>query len=135
MLKKLFNSFFILLSSGILLHRSTIIGILCGIWVYSGAEIEESAFSRMLTPDLYLFMISFLIFYRLLFKKVEKPDGDLDLQAMSIYLLGDFAWAVAAMFCTVPFLMMFSYGGTDYSDHARAAVNPRSLMKKVPRPY
>lgn len=87
-----------------MLHRSTIIGILCGIWVYFGAEVEESAFKRMLTPDLYLFMASFLIFYRLLFKKIEKPDGDLDLHAMSVCFLGDFAWAVVAMFCTVPFL-------------------------------
>lgn len=136
MLKKLFDSFFILLSSGILLHRSTIIGILCGIWVYFGAEVEESAFKRMLTPDLYLFMASFLIFYRLLFKKIEKPDGDLDLHAMSVCFLGDFAWAVVAMFCTVPFFMLFAFSdGMDYSEQARAAVDPRSLMKKIPRPY
>lgn len=136
MLKKLFDSFFILLSSGILLHRSTIIGVLCGVWVYFGAEVEESAFKRMLTLDLYLFMASFLIFYRLLFKKTEKPNGDLDLHAMSVYFLGDFVWAVFAMFCTVPFFMLFAFsGGTDYSEQARAAIDPRSLMKKIPRPY
>ena len=136
MSKKPLDSFFILFSSGILLHRSTLIGILCGVWVYLGADMEESAFNRMLTPDLYLFMASFLIFYRLLFKAPTKPDGDIDFQAMLICFLGDFAWAVAAMFCTVPFLMLFSYteGTADYSEHARAVLDPKSLIKKLPRP-
>ncbi len=113
------------------MHRSTVIGVLCGLWVFFGIAPDESVLKRTLTLDLYLFMASFLIFYRLLFKKIEKPNGDLDLHAMSVCFLGDFAWAVAAMFCSIPFFMFFSYSeGTDYSEQARAAINPRGLMKK-----
>ena len=131
MIKKFCNFFIILLTSGILFHRSTILGILCGIWVYFGAEVEESAFRRMLTPDLYLFMGSFLIFYRFLFKKTLKSDGDLDLNAMFFYFLGDMAWAIIAMFCAVPFFMMFNYSATDYTKQAGAA---RALIRQVPKP-
>ena len=131
MIKKFCNFFIILLTSGILFHRSTIIGILCGIWVYFGAEIEESAFRRMLTPDLYLFMGSFLIFYRFLFRKTFKSDGDLDLNAMFFYFLGDMAWAIVAMFCTVPFFMMFNYSATDYAGQAGAK---RALIRQIPKP-
>ncbi|MBR1778346.1 MAG: hypothetical protein IJ752_07175 [Alphaproteobacteria bacterium] len=134
MLRKIVNSFLLLLTSGILLHRCTLIGILCGIWVYFGAEVEESAFRRMLTPDLYLFMSSFLIFYRFLFKKILKSNGELDLQAMFICFLGDLAWAVTAMFCTVPFFMMFNYSGSaNYAQNVRAAAAPHSLMRQVPK--
>lgn len=133
MLKKLINLFVLLLTSGVLFHRCTIIGALCAVWVYFGTGEDESAFRRMLTPDLYLFMGSFLVFYRLLFKKTLKPDGNLDLHATAVFLLGDMAWAVAAMFCTVPFFMMLNYTGTDYTEQAKAAVNPRSLMRQVPR--
>lgn len=136
MLKKLFDSFFILLKSGILLHRCTIIGVLCGVWVFFGAEAEESAFRRMLTLDLYLFMASFLMFYRLLFNRIDRRDGSPDWPAMGICLIGDFAWAVAAMFCTVPFFMLAGYSdGADYADKARAAVDPRVLIRKMPRPH
>ncbi|MBO4520227.1 MAG: hypothetical protein J5787_03385 [Alphaproteobacteria bacterium] len=134
MLKKLTNYFVLLLTSGVLFHRCTIIGVLCAVWVYCGTGEDESAFSRMLTPDLYLFMVSFLIFYRLLFKKTLKPDGNLDLHATAVFLLGDLAWTVAAMFCTVPLFMMLNYSGTDYTQQARAAVNPRGLMRQIPRP-
>ena len=102
MIKKLINYFMLLLTSGILFHRSTVIGILCGIWVYFGAEDEESMFGRMLTPDLFLFMGAFLIFYRFQFKKILTETGDLDLTSMFICFAGDMAWAVIAMFCTVP---------------------------------
>ena len=111
MLKKLSNFFVLLFTSGILIHRASLIGILCGIWVYSGAEIEESAFRRMFSSDLYLFMASFFVFYRLLFKKILKDDGSIDIHAMFVCFLGDMAWAVAAMFCTVPFLMLLGYSG------------------------
>lgn len=134
MLKKFINFLTILLTSGILFHRCTLIGVLCGIWVYAGAGEDDSLIMRMLSPDLYLFMASFLIFYRLLFKKELTKNGDLDLQAMIIYSLGDLAWATAAMFCSVPFFMLFNYSGEDYAQKARATINPRSLMRQVPRP-
>ena len=134
MFKKISNLFVLLLTSGILFNRCTIIGVLCAFWVYVGMGPDDSAFSRMLTPDLYLFMASFLIFYRFLFKKELKPDGNIDLHTMSIYLLGDLAWAIAAMFCTIPLFVLLNRSGTDYSQHARAAINPRSLMRQIPRP-
>ena len=99
----------LLLTSGVLFHHSTIIGFLCGIWVYFGAETEESSFERLLTPDLYLLIAAFLVFYRLMFRKVLREDGELDMQAMTIYFIGDFLWAVLAMFCSVPFFMTFNF--------------------------
>lgn len=133
MIKKLINYFMLLLTSGILFHRSTVIGILCGIWVYFGAEDEESMFGRMLTPDLFLFMGAFLIFYRFQFKKILTETGDLDLTSMFICFAGDMAWAVIAMFCTVPFLMMFSYSGQDYAEKTRGALNPHTLVRQIPK--
>ena len=135
MLKKFFNFALLFLTSGVLFHRCTLIGLLCAVWVYFGAEVEESAFQRMLTPDLYLFMSSFLIFYRFLFKKVFKADNDLDWTSMFVYFLGDMAWAIAAMFCAIPFFMMlFHYSGTDYTQQARTAIDPRHLMRRLPKP-
>ena len=132
MINKLIKYFTLLLTSGILFHRSTIIGVLCGIWVYFGAETEESAFSRMLTSDLYLFMASFLIFFRLLFRKTLKEDGDLDLKAMLFFFLGDLVCAVVAMFCAVPFFMMFNYTGSNYTQQSHTAVDPRGLTYQIP---
>ena len=133
MIRKLINSFLLLLSSGVLFHRSTLIGVLCGIWVYFGAESEESAFGRLLTSDLYLFMGAFLIFHRLLFKRTLKENGDLDLRAMSIYFLGDLAWAVIAMFCSVPFFMLFNYSGQTKYAQTQPVVDPRAVMQ-IPVP-
>ena len=82
----------------------------------------------MLTLDLYLFIAAFLIFFRLLFRKTLKEDGDLDLKAMLFFFLGDFAWAVVAMFCAVPFFMMFNYTGTNSAQRSGAGVDMRSLI-------
>ncbi len=129
MLKKISDLFLLFLTSGILFHRSTVIGVLCALWVYSGAEVEESAFRRMLTPDLYLFMASFLIFYRLLFKRVLKSDGDFDWTAMTVYTLGDLAWAIAVMFCAVPALMMTNYSGQNYAEQAKKIAKIRGVTR------
>ena len=115
MLSKIIKFVTLILTSGVLFHHSTIIGVLCGIWVYFGAEAEQDAFGRMLTPDLYLLIGSFLIFYRLVFRKVLKEDGDLDLKAMLLYFIGDFIWAVIAMFCSVPFFMTFNFSSERYA--------------------
>jgi len=57
----------------------------------------------------------------------------LDLKAMFFFFLGDFAWAVTAMFCAVPFFMMFNYTGTNYQQ-TQAAVNPHGLLRQIPKP-
>lgn len=132
MLKKMTDFFILLLTSGILFHRCTILGVLCGFWVYVGTEPDESAFARMLTPDLYIFIAAFLIFYRLMFKKNMTEEGDLDLKATGVYFLGDMAWAVAVMFCAVPFFMMFNYSGPELMQQ-RAAANARAVMRQIPR--
>ncbi len=111
MMKKFVNFVLALIFSGVLLHRSTVIGALCGAWIYFGAPQEDSVFQRMLTPDLYLFMLAFLVFYRMTLKRIYAPDGELDYRAMGVCLLGDMAWAVVAMICFVPFFMMFDVGG------------------------
>ena len=41
MLKKISNLIVHFLASGFLIHHSTIIGVLCAVWVYFGAEVEE----------------------------------------------------------------------------------------------
>ena len=105
----------LLLTSGVLFHHSTIIGFLCGIWVYFGAETEESAFGRMLTPDLFLLIGAFLVFYRLMFGKILKDDGDLDLHAMGMYFIGDFVWAVLAMASSVFLFMTFNFKSERYT--------------------
>lgn len=112
MIKKFVNFCLLILQSGILFHRSTFIGVVCGIWVFFGAQDEESVFGRLLTLDLYLLMFAFLLLYRILLLKKFTAQGELDLKAMGICLAGDFAWAVVAMFCAVPFLMMFSTSDT-----------------------
>ena len=81
----------------------------------------------MFTPDLYLFTGSFLIFYRLLFRKTLKEDGNLDLHAMFLCFLGDFAWAVVAMFCAVPFFMMFNFAQTETVSPPKEPVVPARL--------
>ena len=108
MIKKFVNFCMLILRSGVLFHRSTFIGVLCGLWVFFGAQDEESVFGRMLTLDLYLLMFAFLLLYRMLLLKKYKADGQPDYAKMGICLAGDFAWAVVAMFCAVPFLMTFS---------------------------
>lgn len=108
MIKKFVNFCLLILQSRILFHRSTFIGVVCGLWVFFGAKEGESVFGRLLTFDLYLLMFAFLLLYRILLLKKFKPDGELDFQAMGLCFLGDFAWAVVAMFCAVPFLMTFS---------------------------
>ena len=135
MLKKISNLIVHFLASGFLIHHSTIIGVLCAVWVYFGAEVEESAFSRMLTPDLYLFMASVLLFYRFLFKKTFKSGNDLDWTAMTVCFLGDMLWATAVMFCTVPvFMMMFRYPATEYAKQAgTTAIDPYRVIRKIPR--
>mgnify|MGYP004668955173 CR=1 FL=1 len=136
MIKKLFDSFFLLLSSGVLLHRSTISGALCAIWAALTADPDESAFACLMNIDLYFALAVFLAFYRFTFKKVARKDKTLDLQEMGMGFLGDFVWAVLAMVCTVPFfLMMTQQSQVDYAERARIAVDPRSLMKKIPRPF
>ena len=115
MLNKFIHFCTLLLTSGVVFHHSTIIGFLCGIWIYFGAETEESSFGRMLTPDLYLLIASFLIFYRLMFRRILTEDGDLDLQAMTLAFIGDFLWAVLAMFCSVPFFMTFNFSSQRYA--------------------
>lgn len=135
MLKKLFGFFITLITSGILFHRSSVLGILGGVWAFAGAGPEDSIFKRMFTPDLILFIVAFLLFYRLLFVRVNKEDGSPDFHTMGVYLLGDVLWAFGAMFCTIPVLMFFSGPGADYSDMAtKAGTNPRALMKYAPRP-
>ena len=130
MIKKLFDSFFLLLSSGVLLHRSTVSGALCAIWAALTADPDESAFACLMNIDLYFALAVFLTF-----KKVARKDKTLDLQEMGMGFLGDFVWAVLAMVCTVPFfLMMTQQSQVDYAERARIAVDPRSLMKKIPRP-
>ena len=131
MLKRMTNLFVLLLTSGVLFHRCTILGVLCGFWVYIGTQPEESPFTRMLTPDLYIFMASFLLFYRLMFKKSLTEEGDLDLKATCIYFLGDMVWAAAVLFCSVPFMMMTNYSTTDLIQQ-RAAANARAVMRYVP---
>lgn len=126
MLKRAFNYFVLIFTSGILFHRSTILGVLCALWVYSGAEVEQSAMERMMTPDLYLFMASFLFFYRLLFKRILKPDGDFNWKAMAIYTFADLLWAVAAMFCAVPALVMTNYSGQNYSEKMQKIIKART---------
>lgn len=132
MLKKMTDLFILLLTSGLLFHRCTILGAFCGFWVYVGTAPDESAFIRMLTPDLYIFMAAFLLFYRLMFKKSMTDEGDLDLKATGIYFLGDMVWAVAVMFCAVPFLMMTNYSGAEMTQQ-RAAANARALMRQIPK--
>ncbi|MGN0905258.1 MAG: hypothetical protein ACI4PW_08890 [Alphaproteobacteria bacterium] len=126
MLRKFVNFVLSLIFSGILLHRSTVIGALCAAWIFFGAPQEDSVFQRMLTPDLYLFMLAFLVFYRITLKRIYAPDGELDYRAMGVCLLGDMAWAVVAMMCFVPFFMMFDVG----SDLARIQNSPelRQMM-------
>ena len=108
MIKRFVNFCILILQSGILFHRSTFIGVVCGLWVFFGAQDEESVFGRLLTLDLYRLIFAFLLLYRILLLKKFKPNGELDVQAMALCLAGDFAWAVVAMFCAVPFLMTFS---------------------------
>lgn len=124
MIKKLLNFFIILITSGILFHRSTLIGAFCGLWVYFGSQTDESAFHRMLTPDLFIFMAAFLILFRLLFKKMNKADGTPDFHGMGICFLGDFAWAVLAMFCTVQLFMMLSFS----DDYLPKEQDPEAMM-------
>lgn len=110
MIKKLMGFIGLLIRSGVLFHRSTFVGVLCGSWIFFGAVEKESVFQRMLTLDLYLFMFAFLVLYRILFGRVYVKGSNekiLDFQGMGFYLLGDMAWATLAMFCTVPFFMMF----------------------------
>ncbi len=86
-------------------------------------------------------MLYGLLFYALFCisipsKQVARKDKTLDLQEMGMGFLGDFVWAVLAMVCTVPFfLMMTQQSQVDYAERARIAVDPRSLMKKIPRPF
>ncbi len=135
MIKKLFDSFFILLSSGVLLHRSTVSGVLCAVWAAATADPDESAFACLMNADLYFALAVFLAFYRFSFKKVTRRDKTLDLQEMGMGFLGDFVWAVLAMVCAAPFfLMMTQQSQVDYAERARIAVDPRSLMKQMPRP-
>lgn len=135
MIKKLFDSFFILLSSGVLLHRSTVSGVLCAVWAAATADPDESAFACLMNVDLYFALAVFLAFYRFSFKKVTRKDKTLDLREMGVFFLGDFVWAVLAMVCAVPFfLMMTQQSQVDYAERARIAVDPRSLMKQMPRP-
>lgn len=103
MIKKLFDSFFILLSSGVLLHRSTVSGVLCAVWAAATADPDESAFACLMNADLYFALAVFLAFYRFSFKKVTRRDKTLDLQEMGMGFLGDFVWAVLAMVCAAPF--------------------------------
>ena len=134
MIKKLFDSFFILLSSGVLLHRSTVSGVLCAVWA-AAADPDESAFACLMNADLYFALAVFLAFYRFSFKKVTRRDKTLDLQEMGMGFLGDFVWAVLAMVCAAPvFLMTTQQSQVDYAERARIAVDPRSLMKQMPRP-
>ncbi len=135
MIKKLFDSFFILLSSGVLLHRSTVSGVLCAVWAAATADPDESAFACLMNADLYFALAVFLAFYRFSFKKVTRRDKTLDLQEMGMGFLGDFVWAVLAMVCAVPFFLMTTQQSqVDYAERARIAVDPRSLMKQMPRP-
>ncbi len=135
MIKKLFDSFFILLSSGVLLHRSTVSGVLCAVWAAATADPDESAFACLMNADLYFALAVFLAFYRFSFKKVTRRDKTLDLQEMGMGFLGDFVWAVLAMVCAAPFFLMTTQQSqVDYAERARIAVDPRSLMKQMPRP-
>lgn len=134
MLKKIINFTSIFLTSGVLFHRCTLIGLLCAVWVYFGASEDESLFRRMLSIDLYLFMAAILTLYRMMFKKILTKSGDLDLKTMIVYCLGDVLWASTAMYCAVPFFMLMNYSGTEYSEKARAAINPHRLMRQIPRP-
>lgn len=127
MIKKFVSFLVTLLQSGILFHRSTYLGMLCAAWVYFGAPKDESLIQRMLTLDLYLFMFAFLVMYRVLFLKIYTPDGDLDLKTMGIYLLGDMAWAIAAMICTVPVFLIF--GAADTYSSAQNNPQVKQLMQ------
>ena len=117
MIKFLFGPIITLFTSGVLFHRSSFIGILCGIWIYFGTDKQASTFSRILTPDLYLLMLSFLFLYRLCLKRIYTADGELDLKEMSVYLAGDFARAVLAMVCSALFFLSFGVSG-DRPDEA-----------------
>ena len=123
MIKTLLAPFITLITSGVLWHRCSFVGILCGIWIYFGTDKEASTFSRILTPDLYLFMLAFLILYRLAFKKVVMKDGEIDLKVTGIYLLGDFARAVLTMICAAFFFLSFGVStDTDGLDNVGAAI-------------
>lgn len=131
MIKTLLAPFITLITSGVLWHRSSFVGILCGIWIYFGTDKEASTFSRILTPDLYLFMLSFLILYRLILKKVEMKDGEIDLKVTGIYLLGDFARAVLTMICAAFFFLSFGVS-TDTDDLENVGAAIENEAKNLP---
>lgn len=116
MIKLLLGPFITLFTSGVLWHRSSFIGILCGIWIYFGTDKQASTFSRILTLDLYLFMLAFLTLYRLLLKKTLDDKGEPDLKQMGIYLLGDFARAVLTMVCAAFFFLSFGVSSEKKED-------------------
>ncbi len=135
-MKKIIDLAILLFSQGILTHRCTIVGVICSVWIYLQATPDDSLLLKMLSLDLYIFMGGFFMFYRLMFKTVTNKDGTLNLQEMFVCFLGDMLWATAVMFCMIPIVTLLgqSEGTEFYEKRVRGAVDPRTLIKNVPRP-
>ena len=137
MLKTLLAPFVALFTSGVLFHRSSFIGIVCAVWIFVTADSDAGMFSRLGTPDLYLLMVSFLLLYRVTLKRTYTDKHEIDIKNTLIYLAGDVAWAVLAMFCATFFLLSFSAGDTKtsvnpYADIENAAQNlPPQVRQQI----
>lgn len=112
MISRIIHTITLLLTSGVFFHHCTLIGIFCGCWAFFGATEEAEQFSRLFNPNPYMLIALFVFMYRFLLKRTLRDDGELDLKLMFFYLLGDFIWAVIAMFCTDFFFISWSTGSS-----------------------